>query len=358
MNKRGLLPVSALVIIALAVIVVVGSVIYLAAQPPVPAGQQAAQPTSTQFQAVDISNRQTYRNEKYGFEVKLPDSWRGFKTFKTSSVIYDMSVNRSNAIAGHFEQIEIIHPSSTVAQSRQNIPIMIFTLEQWKHVGGEQPDWNVSAAPIPPSELARNSQYVFALPARYNYAFLPGWEEVQKIIDEKSVTAFEPVLGTSASSTSLTAGWKTYRNEKYGFEFRYPKTVPVNPDSYWGGPYVDIGISNPADFEGFLNDGAFDDKLKYDSAKNQWIVQLGINETAGDALCPYELKSKQGIPYYHIGDFRSGREWVYVFVTKKGIIELSESDDQLIIANLDAVRPGDIIFDNPQDVLFVTCGER
>ncbi|HWQ71164.1 MAG TPA: hypothetical protein VN370_02480 [Desulfitobacteriaceae bacterium] len=40
---------------------------------------------------------------------------------------------------------------------------MIFTLAQWNTVQGEE--LSVGAAPIAPSELGKNSKYVFALPA-------------------------------------------------------------------------------------------------------------------------------------------------------------------------------------------------
>ena len=33
-----------------------------------------------------------------------------------------------------------------------------------------------------PKELGRNSKYVFALPARYNFAFPTGFEEVEDIL--------------------------------------------------------------------------------------------------------------------------------------------------------------------------------
>jgi len=40
-----------------------------------------------------------------------------------------------------------------------------------------------SAAPMGPKELARNTKCVFALPARYNYAFPAGYEEVEEILE-------------------------------------------------------------------------------------------------------------------------------------------------------------------------------
>lgn len=57
---------------------------------------------------------------------------------------------------------------------------MIFTLEQWGSL--LEGKFHIGAAPIGPTELGRNSKYVFALPARYNFAFPEGYEEVEEII--------------------------------------------------------------------------------------------------------------------------------------------------------------------------------
>jgi hypothetical protein len=37
--------------------------------------------------------------------------------------------------------------------------------------------------------LGRNNRYVFALPARYNFAFPEGYEEVEKILESKPLEA-------------------------------------------------------------------------------------------------------------------------------------------------------------------------
>ncbi|MGB8451919.1 MAG: hypothetical protein WCD89_06255 [Anaerocolumna sp.] len=49
------------------------------------------------------------------------------------------------------------------------------------------------SAPINPCELGRNSQYVFALPARYNYAFPEGFEEVEDIIQSAPLAPTEDI---------------------------------------------------------------------------------------------------------------------------------------------------------------------
>jgi hypothetical protein len=58
---------------------------------------------------------------------------------------------------------------------------MIFTLEQWSSL--EKGEFHIGAAPIGPTILGQNNEYVFALPARYNFAFLEGYEEVENILD-------------------------------------------------------------------------------------------------------------------------------------------------------------------------------
>lgn len=44
-------------------------------------------------------------------------------------------------------------------------------------------------------------------------------------------TSTQPQVGGTVSSTVDTSTWKTYRNEKYRFEFKYPSDFRI----YWMG---------------------------------------------------------------------------------------------------------------------------
>lgn len=128
----------------------------------------------------------TYKNTQYGFEFKLPSSWKGY------SIITDKW--EGTPIGGETPAetgplISIRHPLWTQENPRQDIPIMVFTIAQWNALQSEK--FHIGAAPIGPSELGRNSLYVFALPARYNYAFLTGFEAVEKIISGKPLRPIE-----------------------------------------------------------------------------------------------------------------------------------------------------------------------
>ena len=127
-----------------------------------------------------------YSNGEYGFTFSLPESWQGY------SIIAENweGIDPESSTKENGPLISIRHPQWTEQNPRQDIPIMVFTHHQWNLI--QQEELSVGAAPIPPKELDRNTKYVFALPARYNFAFPTGYEEVEKILESNPLRAFEP----------------------------------------------------------------------------------------------------------------------------------------------------------------------
>ena len=129
-----------------------------------------------------------YRNANFGFSLPLPDSWEGYTVLMENWEGTWLDGSGGDDPQG--PMISIVHPDATTQQPRQNIPIMVFTIEQWNQLQLEE--FSVSAAPFPPAELGRNSIYVFGLPPRYNYAYLEGWEEVEQILSGSPLVTFDP----------------------------------------------------------------------------------------------------------------------------------------------------------------------
>lgn len=121
-----------------------------------------------------------YRNDQYGFTFGLPETWNGFSIVtSTWQGLVPGPQGEEPVEVGPL--ISIRHPQWTPQNMRQDIPIMIFTIDQWDLL--QQDQFHIGAAPIGPRELGRNNDYVFALPARYNFAFPEGFEEVEEIIE-------------------------------------------------------------------------------------------------------------------------------------------------------------------------------
>lgn len=128
-----------------------------------------------------------YENTRYGFHFPLPASWKGY------TIVEDkwegLSLEENDKVVESGPMVSIRHPRWTAENPRQDIPIMVFTLDQWNLL--QQEKFHIGAAPVGPRELGRNSAYVFALPARYNFAFLPGHEEVEEILNNQSLQPVE-----------------------------------------------------------------------------------------------------------------------------------------------------------------------
>lgn len=137
----------------------------------------SATPTVTPSQSPSTANSITLSDTRHGFTFTLPLSWAGYKIVDTKWQGVSIA---TGAQVETGPQISIRHPLWTSANKRQDIPIMIFMISQWNDLIAEK--FHIGAAPIPPSELGRNAAYVFALPARYNYAFPTGYQEVEQIL--------------------------------------------------------------------------------------------------------------------------------------------------------------------------------
>jgi hypothetical protein len=142
-------------------------------------GRQASKPCADRHDKHAVA----YVNGEYGFRFDLPDDWRGFRI--------EIGHWGSGNEAGPF--LRIRNPRYTISSPTEDIPIMIFTHREWKRVISG--DLLVSAAPFPPSEIASNSRYVFALPPRWDYDELDGVEEASRILGGKAMHTFVPRRG-------------------------------------------------------------------------------------------------------------------------------------------------------------------
>lgn len=127
--------------------------------------------TSTLPEVVSTQGELIYRNNTYGFSVLLPSSWRGYSITEKAQDSY--------------LEIRIVHPQSTTENPRMDVPVLVVPIATWntwypsdRKEDGRHP----FAAPIPATERARNTKYVFATAPRYNFSYLPGWEEVDEIV--------------------------------------------------------------------------------------------------------------------------------------------------------------------------------
>lgn len=131
-----------------------------------------------------------YANAKYGLRVALPADWKGFTVLTQTWKATDFEDPQNQKLSESGPELLIRNPKWTKAKPYQDIPVMVLTPAQWERA--EREEIVFGAAPVGPRKLAANSKYVFALPARYNFAFPEGYEEVDKIIDSGAVTAAAP----------------------------------------------------------------------------------------------------------------------------------------------------------------------
>lgn len=121
-----------------------------------------------------------YQNRQYGFQFLLPQNWSGYR------IIEDQWGGTENGKDVFGPKITIRSPKWTTQNEYQDIPIDIFTHEQWVKVvkgsqGGPGEDLYIGAA-VGPGKIFENDKYVFALPGRWDFTCGIGLDEVYDIL--------------------------------------------------------------------------------------------------------------------------------------------------------------------------------
>lgn len=129
------------------------------------------------------AKRVVYVNRKYGFRLRLPDECRGFSIEPSSWNAPYRGGSRGEESGPRF----IVHCPAEDG-GNENVPIMVFTRKQWVRVD----DLELSASPYGPGELGSNRRYVFALPARWEFATDLSPDEIWSICQTDAFRAFNP----------------------------------------------------------------------------------------------------------------------------------------------------------------------
>lgn len=112
----------------------------------------------------------SYVNQKYGFSFELPESWKDYTTTENEIEFGTaVTIRKSNW---------------TESAPTAEIPILIYPTAQWEIWQTNNFENYPTAAPIGPTKRGSNENYVFATAPRYNFSFLPGFEEVETIVSE------------------------------------------------------------------------------------------------------------------------------------------------------------------------------
>lgn len=173
-----------LLLISLAVIciIIIGQYI-VTVMPATKQGQGNA--SSSVRSAMIIKSPVIYNSDDYGFSFSLPDDWQGYTVIEET---WQGTSLANGSVTQTGPKLLLRNPKWTEALQYEDIPILVFTVNQWGMY--EREDFAVSAAPIPATELGKNNAYVFALPARWDFDYKQGVEEAQAIMASKPLKAF------------------------------------------------------------------------------------------------------------------------------------------------------------------------
>ncbi len=125
-----------------------------------------------------------YHNAQYDFTFFLPTSWKGYSVLiqQWNGETYFPATDRT-AITERGQTITLRNPHWTAGNPYQDIPIDIFTRNQWDalHHGKFWPSLYAGGVM---GEIWHNTKYVFAMNNRYSWREVEGVKEAVDIVEQ------------------------------------------------------------------------------------------------------------------------------------------------------------------------------
>lgn len=187
-------------------------------------------PSISPVSSIDTSNWKTYRNEKYGFEVRYPGEWNVniIESPGIETAIQIMSPSAQKGQEGTHSLGPIFDIRIVVNKAYQGR----ITGQKIKFLGKNAIDtgWytsNVGGLPVRDIVIIDDPEITIS----FGGTLLESQKTEESLLD--------PILSTfkfiEPQAIIDTLNWKTYRNEKYGFTFQYPAEVNLEieePNNY------------------------------------------------------------------------------------------------------------------------------
>ncbi|MBP9821888.1 MAG: hypothetical protein KBC81_00340 [Candidatus Pacebacteria bacterium] len=166
-------------------------------------------------------NWKTYTSTEYGFEFKYPSDWVPSPSLTDDGVVDFQSpstVSSMESMPGPYYDVRLIPLSATVEEkinsinSMGNVPVKakdLFVGVKKSVVGGLE---------VTSYQAVQNlcGDYVFEIAHNKSAVVFETCRQEQLSVIEKIISTFK------FTDSIETSNWKTYKNTRYGFEFKYP----------------------------------------------------------------------------------------------------------------------------------------